>query len=168
MGYHVTITRERNGVESPIPLDDWLSHVRASPELHFETPTGDDPISRFTRSIHAAAWNSRDDAWLGWSNGEIWTKNPPEELISYMIEVAPKFAARVRGDEGEYYRSSAEDYYYEEDGREVSRTEYEQRASRRAANPWKRLKNFFGSIWLSAVLIGGLLLLRNCLPNTTN
>jgi hypothetical protein len=160
MGYHLTITRERKGIESPIPLDDWLAHVRNSPELEFETPEGDDPTSRFLRSVHAAAWNGRDDAWLGWSNGEIWTKNPPEELISYMIEFAPTFDARVRGDEGEYYRSSSEDYYYEEEGREVSRAEYEQRAAKRARNPWLRIKRFLGGIWLSAIIIGILLLLR--------
>lgn len=160
MGYHVTITRERNGVVSSIPLDDWLAHVRESSELRFEEPEGDDPTSRFTRSVRAATWNCRDDAWLGWSNGEIWTKNPPEELICYMIKIAPKFGARVRGDEGEYYRSSVEDYYYEEEGCEISRAEYEQRAAKRARNPWQRIKRFFGMIWLSALIIGIILLLR--------
>jgi hypothetical protein len=159
MGYHVTITRERNGIESPIPLDDWLAHVRESSELRFDKPEGEDPVSRFTRSVHAAAWNCRDDAWLGWSNGEIWTKNPPEELISYMIEIAPKFSARVRGDEGEYYRS-LEDYYYEEDERQVPRAEYEQRLAKRAKNPWQHLKNFFGRFGLTILIVGFLFLLR--------
>ena len=126
MGYHVTITRERNGVESPISLEDWFDHIRSSPELKLDMPEGDDSNSKFIRSNHVASWSGRDDAWIGWSNGEIWTKNPPEELISYMIEVAPKFAARVRGGDGEYYRS-LEDYYYEEDDRQVSRADYEQR-----------------------------------------
>lgn len=65
-------------------------------------------------------------AWLGWSHGEIWTKNPSDELIRYMITIAPKFNARVRGDEGEFYRTT-EDVYFEKEGREVPWQEREQK-----------------------------------------
>lgn len=41
-----------------------------------------------------------------------------------MIDLAPKFNARVRGDEGEFYRT-ADEVYYEEDGREVPWQEHE-------------------------------------------
>jgi len=124
MGYHISITRERDGSESDIPLDDWLAYVRASSDFEFETPSGSDQASEFTRSIHAARWSGVEAAWLGWSHGEIWTKNPPEELIRYMIAIAPQFNARVRGDEGEFYRS-AEEVYYEENGREVQSQEHD-------------------------------------------
>ena len=126
MGYHVSITRQRHGSKSDIPLDEWLAHVRATSDLQFETPTSTDKASEFTRSIHAARWSGADDAWLGWSHGEIWTKNPPEELIRYMLTIAPKFAARVRGDEGEFYRS-LEEVYYEKEGREISWQDQEHR-----------------------------------------
>lgn len=128
MGYHVHITREKNGVASDIPLEDWLRHVEDAPELELEKPEGDDVASKFTRSVHAARWSGANagDAWLGWSSGEIWTKNPSEELIGYMIKIAPKFSARVRGDEGEYYRT-LEDVYYEEEGCEVSSQEQAQK-----------------------------------------
>ncbi|RBP37664.1 hypothetical protein DES53_11346 [Roseimicrobium gellanilyticum] len=134
MGYHVYITREKNGVDSDIPLEDWLQHVASTPELEFEKPQGDDLASQFTRSVHAAHWSgaAEEYAWLGWSHGEIWTKNPPEKLIGYMIEIAPKFGARVRGDEGEYYRT-LDDVYYEEDGRVVSQEEQNQRQAASAA-----------------------------------
>jgi hypothetical protein len=143
MGYHVHITRERNGVASDIPLEEWLRHVENSPELEFEKPEGDDVASKFTRSVHAARWSgaSVEDAWLGWSSGEIWTKNPSEELIGYMIEIAPKFGARVRGDEGEYYRT-LEDVYYEEDGHEVSMEAHNQKLA--AAAAFRRKKQW---IW---------------------
>jgi len=41
-----------------------------------------------------------------------------------MIAIAPQFNARVRGDEGEFYRS-AEEVYYEENGREVQSQEHD-------------------------------------------
>jgi hypothetical protein len=157
MGYHVSITRERNGSESDIPLDDWLAHVRASPELEFETATGTDKASEFTRSIHAARWSGAEDAWLGWSHGEIWTKNPSEELIRYMIDIAPKFAARVRGDEGEFYRT-IEDVYYEEEGEEVSKAREEQRRAEVARH--KKKQFYMYGVRLIILLIIAYLFLR--------
>jgi hypothetical protein len=126
MGLHFQITRERQGVKSDIPLDDWIAFVRASPDLNFETPVGDDADSKFARSIHSARWSGFDGAWLGWSNGEIWTKNPSEELVRYMISIAPRFGARVQGGEGEFYRT-AEDAYFEQEGQEVTWQEQERR-----------------------------------------
>jgi len=139
MGYHVSITTERQGLPSDIPEDAWLAHVNASSELELEKPAGTDKASEFTRSIHAARWSGAEDAWLGWSSGEIWTKNPSEELIRYMISIAPKFHARVRGDEGEYYRT-LEDVYYEENGTEIP---WEQREQQRAAEVARRKKKRF-------------------------
>ena len=150
MGYHVLITRERHGSESDIALDDWIAYVRASADLEFETPTGTDKASEFMRSIHAAQWSGAEGAWLGWSHGEIWTKNPPEELIHHMIAIAPEFHARVRGDEGEFYRS-AEDVYYEEDGREVPWQEHEQKLMAEVAGHRKKL--FYGNCLRVAIML---------------
>lgn len=162
MGYHVAITTEKHGSESNIPLDDWLSYVRASSDFEFETPTGSDQASEFTRSIHAARWSGADDAWLGWSHGEIWTKNPPEALIRHMIAIAPKFNARVRGDEGEFYRT-ADEVYYEEEGREVPWQEHEQRRMADIARH-KTKRIYWNCVQMAMILTALYLLIRRHLP----
>lgn len=123
MSYHVAITRERHGEISAILLEDWLEHVRTSADLEFCDPVGDDAVSQFTRSIHAADWKGTEGAWLGWSNGEIWTKNPSPALIEHMISLAPKFRARVRGDEGEFYHADGS-CHAEKDGQNIPWAEH--------------------------------------------
>ncbi|MBN8710192.1 MAG: hypothetical protein J0I10_12455 [Verrucomicrobia bacterium] len=76
-----------------------------------------------------------------------------------MIDLAPRLGARVRGDEGEFYRSP-DDYYFEEDGREVSRAEYEQRERERVANPLYRVKSFLGKFGLTVLILLLFFLLR--------
>lgn len=118
MGYHVSITRARHGVESPISLQEWLDHVAASDELELETGDSDDVARKFLLSNHAARWRGSSDGCLAWSNGEIWTKNPSEDLLRYMAGIAPRFGAHVRGDEGEFYREDG-DAFVEKDGRDL-------------------------------------------------
>lgn len=88
--------------------------------------------------------------WLGWSHGEIWTKNPPEELIRHMIAIASNFNARVRGDEGELYRS-IEDIYYEENGREIPLQEYEQKQMADVVRDKKKL--FYANCIRMAIMV---------------
>ena len=61
-----------------------------------------------------------------------------------MIAVAPKFDARVRGDEGEFYRT-ADEVYYEEDGREVPWEEREQQRMTDVARHKSRARRICGS-----------------------
>lgn len=155
MGYHVSITRERHGVVSAIPLEDWLDHVRTSSDLEFCAPTGDDLGSQFTRSIHAADWKGEEDAWLGWSNGEIWTKNPSAKLIEHMVSLAPKFDARVRGDEGEFHDADG-NHHVEKDDRDIPWSEHVQEQA--ASLKRHKKKEFYWNCarMLALLLIAGL------------
>jgi hypothetical protein len=162
MGYHVSITRERGAVRAPIPCDEWLAYVRASSVLRFETPAVNENGKRFARATHAARWVGGQDAWLRWSKGEIWTKSPSPELLRYMIEIAPAFAARVRGDEGEFYRTP-DDSYYEQDEREVSPREHQQDAQARIARA-RRKRLVANLLRLLLLLLAAVLLIRSHRP----
>jgi len=159
MGYHVSITRERRGSKSDIPLEDWLSFARASPELELVTPKGSDKASEFLRSIHAARWKGTEDAWLAWSDGEIWAKNPPDELARYMVGIAPQFGARVRDDDGGYFRALNDKYYEEEDGREISWQERQQTLKAEFAHT-RRKRFYVDLVRIFILLVVAYLLIR--------
>lgn len=153
MSYHISVTRQRHGSKADISLDEWLNYVRASSDLEFETLENTGTPSQGHESNHAARWRGTDAvALLEWSCGEIRSRNPSDEVIRYMIGLAPRFNARVRGDEGEFYRS-LEDYYYEEGGRELSWEEHEQREREHAAKPLNRVKNFLGKFGLTLFIL---------------
>lgn len=104
MGYHISIVRKSGRKIKPIAKEEWEQLVASSPDLSFEqTEDG----------IKAVAWKRNDEikGWLDWCDGEIWTNTPENDLVQKMIEIAEKLNARVRGDEGEYYRSTDKTYY---------------------------------------------------------
>ncbi len=113
MGYELHITRAEDWVESdPITLRQWLDYVSADPDMRLdgfaevETPDGtlraeDESIAVWT------AW-SRDGvggnhAWFEHFEGCISVKNPDDEIIAKMLDIAAHFQAKVVGDEGESY-----------------------------------------------------------------
>lgn len=151
MGYHVSITRERVGKESDITEQEWLDFVSSSEEWSLGNLAGDGPGVQLSRSMSCAAWSKDEQSWLGWSDGEIWTKNPSNELLAAMIEIAPRFKARVRGDEGESYRSLA-DYYYEEDGNIISREIKQDQWSKRMRTI--KIRRLIWDVLRVAILIG--------------
>jgi hypothetical protein len=128
MSYHVAITRERKGTDAAIGLDEWVAFIRASADLSEVAATGAADTDKFNKSNHAVHVRGREDTWLGWSDGEVWTKNPDQALLEYMISIAPALGARVRGDEGEYYRT-IDDYHYEDENGEISAADWAERKS---------------------------------------
>ena len=44
-------------------------------------------------------------AWLDWSDGQIYTKNPDAPLIEKVFAIARQFGATVQGDDGEVYEA---------------------------------------------------------------
>jgi hypothetical protein len=58
-------------------------------------------------SHHASAGNM---AWFDYQNGNIVVKNPDEEIIAKLLRIAASLAARVQGDEGEFYPESLQRY----------------------------------------------------------
>ena len=98
MGYDIHITRRKHWSDDgdDISSDEWLNLLNADSELHLKTENG--PFF--------AAWtgfSNLDHAWLDWSDGQIFTKNPDEALIDKMIVIALLLDAKVQGDDGEIY-----------------------------------------------------------------
>ena len=96
MGYDLHITRSAEWFDTAgaeITADEWLALVDADPELAPAPELGDP---------YFAAWVGRD-AWLGWSDGQVFTKNPDRALLGKMVEIAARLGARIQGDEGELY-----------------------------------------------------------------
>lgn len=124
MGYHVAITRDTHAQEIPISQAEWESFISNTPALVAIPPETQD------KHTDIAAYLADDkDCWLAWSDGAIWAKTPDDKLMQFMIAAAQSLNARVRGDEGEYYRAP-DDYYYEtENGDSISPSNYD--ASRR-------------------------------------
>ncbi len=123
MGYHVTITR------SPEREDDEgrpIKNLQTITELEWLESRKKDPtlISRDDIAQGCIQWIGTESAeWKGqeeyrelklrfrdsqegllfWSDGEIYSKNPTEPVISKMIEIATLLNAHVLGDDGEEY-----------------------------------------------------------------
>ncbi|HEY9059421.1 MAG TPA: hypothetical protein VIO64_02785 [Pseudobacteroides sp.] len=97
MGYDLHITRKEFWCEEgqDITADEWIKFVESNSEFSFDHVNGQ----------YFAIWkhNSQQEYWLDWFEGNIYTKNPDEILISKMIEIAKYFCAVVQGDDGELY-----------------------------------------------------------------
>lgn len=98
MGYDLHITRRRHWSDggADITTDEWLAYVRRDPELRLRPEMGP----------YFADWSGpceRDEPWLDWSKGQIYTKNPDAALINKMLAIACEFGAAVQGDDGEIY-----------------------------------------------------------------
>lgn len=103
MGYDLHITRRKDwsGPGREIAAKEWLAYVEKDPELSIAKENGP----------YFAKWvgnSSFADAWLDWSEGNVYTKNPDEALIEKMVSIARALDARVQGDDGEVYRSGYE------------------------------------------------------------
>ncbi len=105
MGYNLYITRRKDHSDEDGPRiteDEWRSLVERDPELDFKDPN--DPLT--------ATWSGPSrypDPWLAYFDGCIDTKNPDPPLIAKMLQIASEMGAKVRGDDGEVYRSPTED-----------------------------------------------------------
>lgn len=115
MGYELHITRAQDWTESdsvPITLYEWQSLIAADPEMQIEgvaevaTPEGtlryeNEGLAVWKKySGHNVGGNK---AWFDFRDGEIVVKNPDEEIIQKMVEIAARLHANVQGDEGERY-----------------------------------------------------------------
>ena len=99
MGYDLHITRkefwsDEDGPE--ISLEEWQRYVASDPDIQFD-PENPGP-ENYVISTHAEQWP------LWWySSGEIFTKNPDDEAIAKMVQIAQALNARVLGDDDEIY-----------------------------------------------------------------
>jgi hypothetical protein len=103
VGYHVSIIRTSASHSMPISH----AEVVAVPERV--------PGWEYSEEKKALISEAEHGAVLWFSDGELWTKNPKEEVLTAMITVASVLGARVRGDELETYRTANDWYVHPDD-----------------------------------------------------
>lgn len=115
MGYEVHITRADEWIESrssPITLDEWTSYVASDPEMRIDNHAAltlkGDVLSYENEGL--AVWTAYSGheadanmAWFDYNEGRIVVKNPDEEILAKIKQIAEALNARVIGDEGEMY-----------------------------------------------------------------
>ncbi len=101
MGYDLHITRKDCWADeedkSSISRDEWKAYVETDPEITLDP---DNPFEDYFLYIRA------EENWPLWFNprlGNIYTKNPPTDVIEKIVTIAATLKARVQGDDQEFY-----------------------------------------------------------------
>jgi hypothetical protein len=127
MGYDVHITRKHDWFDEKGPqisLAEWLALVAADSEMRLdgyaETRLPGGSVFR-TEKEGLSVWTaysqhdeSGNKAWFLYHGGEIAVKNPDDEILRKMWSIAQLLSAKVQGDDGEIYDSSANGSYRQE------------------------------------------------------
>jgi len=116
MGYDVHITRRAEWFEEEGPeitLDEWLAVIRDDPEMRLDgyaeasLPSGKvlrvDDASMAVWTAYSKHGVGGNMAWMWHSHGNVMAKNPDDEMLCKMWQLAERLSARVQGDEGELY-----------------------------------------------------------------
>ncbi len=116
MGYHVSIVR--TGLpEKTIRQEEIVSVVEG--QFGFELERDDaGSIKQVSREV------SGEEVLLFYDEGELWAKTPGETTLRTMIEIARALGngARVRGDEGETYKSVTKTFHHPDDAHLLEET----------------------------------------------
>ena len=106
MGYDLQITRKPSQFDKgpDITLDEWLEVVHSDPELTF------DELNK-KNSPYRAWWSGpgKYPCWLDYSlvtacsASRLYSKNPTDEMIEKMVQIAKLLGGRVLGEEDEEY-----------------------------------------------------------------
>ena len=116
MGYDLHITRAEHWLDGelqPILLEEWKRYVAQDPEFELVESAiavveGEGTLEYPNDGLavgHAFSGHdpSGNQAWFNYQQGYIVVKNPTDEIIRKMKQVAEHLAARVIGDDGESY-----------------------------------------------------------------
>ena len=116
MGYDVHITRADHWLDAsatPISLGEWRDYVASDDEVQLTGQAvayvdGDPAIDYASDGLASwIAYTKHDpngnQAWFDWQEGRIVVKNPDEEILDKMRQIASRLSARVVGDDGEEY-----------------------------------------------------------------
>jgi hypothetical protein len=104
MGYDVHITRGVDWTQnagSEIPSEEWRARVAADPQL------APDPTNGPNAALWSAHPGGRTDAWLDWSQGNVYSTDPDSALMEKMHAIAVDLNALVQGDDGKVYATPA-------------------------------------------------------------
>ncbi len=115
MGYNVHITRKHawfDDVGEAITLEEWIEYVHATPEMRLdgyadvETPDGILRVESKGLSVWLSYSGHQVDgnmAWIDHEEGNIVVKNPDQEILKKMVQIARSLNAKVQGEECEVY-----------------------------------------------------------------
>lgn len=113
MGYDLHITRAECWVESgdhPISLSEWQEIINGDPQLRLENAAEmiAPSVNLRYENIGMAVCTMEDEdeeypVYFDYRDGRIVVKNPNDQIINKMKEIAEKLNASVIGDEGEIY-----------------------------------------------------------------
>lgn len=115
MGYDIHITRkeewsDEEGVE--ISLDEWRQYINSDYEMRLdgfaETELPDGALRVENEGIGVwTKWSQHEIdgrmAWFDYFEGDIRVKNPDEDILKKMYQIAQSLNAKVQGDDGEIY-----------------------------------------------------------------
>ncbi len=116
MGYDVHITRKKDWFDQDgarISEDDWRAYVASDSEMVISgVAEHTNPQGETIRLTHPllTEWrrhSSGSTVWFSYFEGSLVVKNPDDECLAKMRQVAAKLQARVQGDEGEFYDEPA-------------------------------------------------------------
>lgn len=112
MGYDVHITRKQEWLDEDGPRileDEWQAYVASDPEMVItgfaEATTPQAETIRVTHPL-LTEWRGHSShlpIWFSYFSGNLVVKNPDEECLAKMRQIATRLNARVQGDEGEFY-----------------------------------------------------------------
>jgi len=112
MGYDVHITRKREWSDEDGPRiteDEWQAYVACDADMvitgfaEHRNPQGE--TIRITQPL-LTEWrkhSSHSPVWFSYFEGSLVVKNPDDECLAKMRQIAARLHARVQGDEGEFY-----------------------------------------------------------------
>jgi len=112
MGYDVHITRKKDWFDEDGPHiteDEWRAYVASDSEMVMSgVAEHTNPQGETIRLTHPllTEWrrhSSGSVVWFSYFEGSLTVKNPDDECLAKMRQVAAKVQARVQGDEGETY-----------------------------------------------------------------
>ncbi|WP_037606163.1 hypothetical protein [Streptacidiphilus rugosus] len=107
MGYDIHITRradwsDEDGEE--ITRQEWEAAANADPDLTMHPiPDGADPETHSSAEMLTRPGEQWPSEALHWMDGELRSKNPSDQLIAKMCDLATLLNAKVQGDDGEIY-----------------------------------------------------------------
>ena len=121
MGYNIHITRQEEWYDEVpelcITMEEWVTYVTNDPDMRldnhaFVKTTGGEDFGVISEGLSVWTKYSRNGigggyAWFSYEEGNIDVKNPDDEILGKMYEIADKLGARLIGDDGEqYYKDS--------------------------------------------------------------
>jgi hypothetical protein len=91
-----------------------------------------------------------------WTDGEVWTKNPDDSVISALFELAQILGGRLRGDEFETYREDGSTYIHPDDSDEESDQSEAGEIVQRKSGAWKLIR------MIGIFVVIGIVILKKC------